>query len=77
MKRTFTQTATRTITLSREIVVEFPSDAHPDSIDPKALDSALARADVEWEIENEEFDLDGTEWADADDDDDPDVVYEE
>jgi hypothetical protein len=28
-------------------------------------------------LPSEDFDLDGTEWADADDDDDSDVVYEE
>src|ERR1700674_4951058 len=41
MKRTFIQTATKTISLSREIVVEFPHEIHPDSADPKAMNAAL------------------------------------
>lgn len=77
MKRRFTQTATRTITLTREIVVEFPAEVHPDSVDDKAVESLLAGADVPWEAEGEDFDIDGVEWHDADDADDADVVYEE
>ncbi len=77
MKRRFTQTATRTITLTREIVVEFPAEVHPDAVDDKAVESLLAGADVPWEAEAEDFDIDGVEWQDADDADDADVVYEE
>ncbi len=77
MKRTFFQTATKTITLSREIVVEFPAEIHPDAIDSKALDSVLEQSDVDWEIDDEDFEFEHAEWADADDDADPDVIYEE
>jgi len=77
MKRIFVQTATKIITLSREILVEFPDDIQPEAIDQKALDSVLERADVDWEIINENFDFDEVEWAYADDDTDPDVIYEE
>ena len=77
MKRTLSQTATKTITLSREIVVEFPDEIHPDAIDSKALDSVLEQAAVDWEIDDEDFDFDETEWADADDDAETDVIYEE
>ena len=77
MKRMFTQTATKTITLSREIVVEFADEIHPDSIDSKALDSVLEQADVDWDIDDEDFEFDHAEWADAEDDAEPDVIYEE
>ena len=41
------------------------------------MDTVLERADVDWEIDDEDFDFDGAEWSDADDDADPDVIYEE
>lgn len=77
MKRKFIQIATRTISLTREIVVEFPVEYHPDSVDDEAVDTMLTRADVPWEAEDEEFCIDGVEWEDADDDDESDVIYEE
>ena len=77
MKRILMQTATKTITLARQIVVEFPDESHPDAIDPKALNAVLEQADVDWDIDDEDFEFDTAEWADADDDADPDVIYEE
>ena len=77
MKRTFKQTATKTITMSREIIVEFPEEHHPDSIDSHTLDAILAKAIVEWEVDDEDVEIDNVDWSDAEDDDEADVYYEE
>ena len=77
MKRIITQTAKRTIELVREIVIEFPDDVDPESINQDRLAAVLREADVEWEVEDKDFDLEGVEWSDTDDDAEPDVVYEE
>lgn len=77
MKRKLFQTATRTISLSREIVVEFPDDVDPDLIDAKSLESAVGNADVQWETDDEDFEIDTGEWSDVDDDEEADVDYEE
>lgn len=77
MKRGFTQIATKVITLTRDIIVDFPDDVHPDAADDKALDALLESATVEWEVDDEEFDLDSTDWFDPAPDATPHVVYEE
>jgi hypothetical protein len=77
MKKCVTQTATRTISLRRIIVIEFPPDIDPELIDQSRLAAVLKEADVEWETEDEQFEIDSVEWSDADSDEDADVVYED
>lgn len=77
MKKTLTQTAIRTITLTREIVVEFPPGVDPETADPKWLERGIRWADSEWEEEDEDFVIEDARWSDADDDDQPHVIYED
>lgn len=77
MKRKLTQTGKRTITLTREIIVEYPNDIDPELVDPASVEYVLGRATVEWEVEDEDFEIEDAEWSDADDGEEPDVCYEE